>query len=136
MALNDGSRGPWLLTSLVNAVETMDGPLEVTIFVGGTVVTGSLIPAKRFAEGVVTYLKGSSHPFAQIVGGIMAVSTAAIVEPFEAPERSPEDPHRQYHLSDARVIQGGAVAARDLWVNGEIGMVQAVAVGDVFVRAS
>ncbi|MDD1966963.1 gas vesicle protein [Pseudomonas putida] len=127
----DGRQTDWLLQWLVGFLNDTNLRIGITLTIGGSVITGTLIPHKAYFERLADDF---SAPFtSQNAETAEALRTRILA--FEAPDEAdtPSSPAQYLHLQNARVHHGGNQLFPDTgtYWRGKIAAVEGFVLGEL-----
>jgi hypothetical protein len=116
----------WFLESLVNIANETEVGVDVTLMVGGTVVTGTLASGKQYFEG----LAGLKFQGNQEIGDVLK---QVFADAGQALQPAGDEPPQYVHLRDARVVTtaGTLPTNEGMWWRGHLSEVDAFWVGSL-----
>jgi len=130
-AAHDGYGDP-TLESLIELANSGTMSLGVTLWVGGVVISGTLVGVSEYFEGVAGFVEGSGEGGAAIAGAYRKLAGTFHYEIGSQPEDVERFP-TMIHLKAARVFSAGAAAMprQGLWWRGRLDRVDGYSIGSL-----
>lgn len=99
-----------ILTAIAGTVNECDLEMSLTVMVGGSLVTGTLVSFKKWAESVTNAFEASPGEFTRSFGGAVGRALLQASDAAKLDSAGEAGPHF-LHFVGARILSGGCEAA-------------------------